>query len=101
MNCVLRQNARILEDDRPNRRLTSPVCDLLVLFSRCSERIESRNPTWICPSPIIEVWKRKCRLTVFTNDLRQRLGAEQLERAGERSSKWRGIEASRLSRFLE
>ena len=41
---VLGEHARVLEDDRPDRRLAAPVGELLVLLAGRAERVEGRGP---------------------------------------------------------
>ena len=54
VNGVLGEHTCVLENDRPNGRLASPIDELLVLLSGCTEGIEGRCPARVNLGTAIE-----------------------------------------------
>ena len=82
MNSVLGEHARVLENDRPDRRFAAPVGELLVLLRGRAERVEGGGPARIGLRTAVE--RREGpdrRRPVVIVALRERLGAEELKGA--------------------
>jgi len=91
------ERARVLEDDRPDRRGAAPFAKILILLARGAERIERALPARIGAAAKIEGRERprlRRRAGVLRiEDRLQRLGAEDFERAGDGLSEGVVIEA--------
>ena len=102
MDGVLGEYARVLENDRPDRRLAAPVGELLVLLPGRAESVEGRGPARIGLRAAVERAGRSRpadrRPSVL---LDERLGAEELQGAGQRVAERRGLEACPGTRGLE
>ena len=85
MDGVFGEHARVLEDDRPDRRLAAPVGELLVLLPGRAESVEGSGPARIGPGrsverrevpyrvalvvPTIKVMSSRSRKVLFTGSL--------------------------------
>ena len=98
---LVAENAGVLEDDGADRRLAAPVGELLAGCSGRAQRVERRGPARIGRCPAIERRERPRLPAVAVARLCQRVGAEQLQRAGERVAKRRGLEADPPTRPFE
>jgi hypothetical protein len=82
VNGVLGEYARILEHDRADRRIASPVGELLVLLARRSERVESCGPARVGLCTAVE-WREVPDWPAhIVSCFRERVGAEELKGAG-------------------
>ena len=98
---VLGEHARVLEDNRADRRLAAPVGELLVLRARYPERIERRGPARVGFCALVERREVPDVTAVLVGGLGEWLGAEDLKGATERFAKRCDLEARPRARLLE
>ena len=99
---VLGEHAGVLEDDRPDRRLAAPLGELLVRSSagaRSVSRVAAQLGS--VSARRSSGGKVQTGLAVLVRGLRERLGAQELERAGERVAERLGLEADPVAGRLE
>ena len=82
------EDTRVVEHDRPERRFTPPVGELLPSPSRCAQRVERRRPARITLLASPERREPPRVLAVLLASARERLGAEQLQQARQRVAEW-------------
>ena len=101
VNGILGEHASILENNGPDRRFAAPLGERLVLISRCSEGVERRGPARVGLRSAIEGREVPDRSTCVVTSSHERLGTENLKRAGERRSERCRLEARPYTGSLE
>ena len=80
---LLAEDADILEDDRPDRCLTTPLGKLLIRLARCSQCVQCRSPTGVGPGAPVKGGEGPNRRAILVTGLCEGLCTQQLEGAGE------------------
>ena len=83
MDRVLGEDAGVLEDDRPDRRLTAPVGELLVLPAGRAQRVEGGGPARVGLGAAIEARKAPHGGAMLVAALLEALDAKQFQGARE------------------
>ncbi len=98
---ILGEHARVLEDDRADRRLAAPVGELLVLLAGRAQRVEGRSPTRIRLRAAIQRGKSPDPAPIIIGGLGERFRSKKLKRAGERLPERCGFESRPSAGALE